>query len=181
MTRAEKKLYMTFAAERMIHGERKSSIPSRFVKEIPGNLIETDNSSGYTSKRETAAIKGFEPRATSSSLDKNPVRLKSGSVAIPQNTAGRFSSRVNIPRKKERDRRPTFGRAFPSDCNIKRSVPNKSLNESGIGSMASAAAKPAAQVPEVYRRAVMDRIIPWANHHILSVRRLKTKDLVRGL
>lgn len=143
MTRAEKKLYMTFAAERMIHGERKSSIPSRFVKEIPGNLIETDNSSGYTSKRETAAIKGFEPRATSSSLDKNPVRLKSGSVAIPQNTAGRFSSRVNIPRKKERDRRPTFGRAFPSDCNIKRSVPNKSLNESGIGSMASAAAKPA--------------------------------------
>ena len=59
MTRAEKKLYMTFAAERMIHGERKSSIPSRFVKEIPGNLIETDNSSGYTSKKRNSCNKGI--------------------------------------------------------------------------------------------------------------------------
>ncbi|MCI5862789.1 MAG: 3'-5' exonuclease [Lachnospiraceae bacterium] len=130
MTRAEKMLYLTFAAERMVHGERRSAVPSRFVREIPQHLLETDNLSGLNSKRETVFTKEYEPRATSTSLDKKPLRLKSGSVAIPQNTVGKYSSRVNIPRKTERDRRPTFGRAFPADGNIKRNIPGKPLNGS---------------------------------------------------
>ena len=40
ITRAKTHLYLSLAARRMIFGERTSNIPSRFLKEIPDNLIE---------------------------------------------------------------------------------------------------------------------------------------------
>jgi DNA helicase-2/ATP-dependent DNA helicase PcrA len=40
ITRARKELYLTHAEQRRIHGEQRFSIPSRFLREIPPELIE---------------------------------------------------------------------------------------------------------------------------------------------
>jgi DNA helicase-2/ATP-dependent DNA helicase PcrA len=40
ITRARKELYLTHAEQRRLHGEQKYSIPSRFLREIPAELLE---------------------------------------------------------------------------------------------------------------------------------------------
>jgi DNA helicase-2/ATP-dependent DNA helicase PcrA len=40
ITRAEEKCFMTFAAMRMLYGQTKANAPSRFLKEIPPELVE---------------------------------------------------------------------------------------------------------------------------------------------
>ncbi|MDO8503699.1 MAG: UvrD-helicase domain-containing protein [bacterium] len=40
ITRAKQKLYLTFASRRLIFGQRGSNLPSRFLSEIPENLLE---------------------------------------------------------------------------------------------------------------------------------------------
>jgi DNA helicase-2/ATP-dependent DNA helicase PcrA len=40
ITRARKELYLTHAEQRRLHGEQKYSIPSRFLREIPAELVE---------------------------------------------------------------------------------------------------------------------------------------------
>jgi len=40
ITRARKELYLTHAEQRRLHGEQRFSIPSRFLREIPSELIE---------------------------------------------------------------------------------------------------------------------------------------------
>ena len=55
ITRAEQKLYLTTAKRRQMWGEYKYYTPSRFIEEIPCNLIETEQSyeSDYSSNRGT--------------------------------------------------------------------------------------------------------------------------------
>ncbi len=45
ITRARKKLFMTYAKERMVRGERQASALSRFAKEVPFDYIEKENRS----------------------------------------------------------------------------------------------------------------------------------------
>ncbi len=40
ITRAKRKLYLLFTKNRVIYGERKSNLPSPFIKELPENLLE---------------------------------------------------------------------------------------------------------------------------------------------
>ena len=40
ITRAREELYLTHAEQRRLHGEQRFSIPSRFLREIPAELIE---------------------------------------------------------------------------------------------------------------------------------------------
>jgi DNA helicase-2/ATP-dependent DNA helicase PcrA len=40
ITRARKELYLTHAEQRRLHGEQRFSVPSRFLREIPAELIE---------------------------------------------------------------------------------------------------------------------------------------------
>lgn len=46
LTRARKKAFISFAANRRIHGQWTSSIPSRFVSELPEDQIEEDSDRG---------------------------------------------------------------------------------------------------------------------------------------
>lgn len=69
ITRAEETLYITNATTRMLFGSSQSNMPSRFLKEIPEDLME----SHYGSKRQTIQPKakptqkrGFSKRTTSS-------------------------------------------------------------------------------------------------------------------
>ena len=45
VTRAKKKLYLTLAQSRMLHGQTRYNIPSRFLDEIPDQLIKKLNTS----------------------------------------------------------------------------------------------------------------------------------------
>ena len=45
ITRAKEKLYLSNARKRMLYGKENLTIPSRFLKEIPDDLIETTKSS----------------------------------------------------------------------------------------------------------------------------------------
>lgn len=47
MTRAMKKLYLTYAEIRRVHGQEHHHSPSRFLKEIPENLLETIRTTHY--------------------------------------------------------------------------------------------------------------------------------------
>jgi len=40
ITRARRRLYVSHAQTRMLHGQTRYNIPSRFVSEIPGELVE---------------------------------------------------------------------------------------------------------------------------------------------
>lgn len=42
ITRARKKLYLSYAKERLLYGSYQQHLPSRFLKEIPGHLLEGD-------------------------------------------------------------------------------------------------------------------------------------------
>lgn len=51
LTRARKRLYLSFANSRLVFGGRSSNFPSRFISEIPGKLLKSDK------KREIEASK----------------------------------------------------------------------------------------------------------------------------
>ena len=40
VTRARRRLYLSFAQSRMLHGQTRYNIPSRFLKEIPEKLLK---------------------------------------------------------------------------------------------------------------------------------------------
>jgi len=70
VTRAENKLYLTTANRRQMWGEYKYYTPSRFLDEVPANLIEKEESeySDYSSDRSTfrSAVKSVNKRNISS-------------------------------------------------------------------------------------------------------------------
>lgn len=53
ITRAKEKLFLTYARHRLIFGQRGSSLPSRFLSEIPENLLETN----FEKPRDTSYLK----------------------------------------------------------------------------------------------------------------------------
>lgn len=65
MTRAEELLYITNAKLRTIYGRTTYGIPSRFLKEIPDNLICSDRKGG-----------GESPQKESTSFDDSPLRIR---------------------------------------------------------------------------------------------------------
>ncbi|MFL5891853.1 MAG: 3'-5' exonuclease, partial [Solirubrobacterales bacterium] len=48
VTRARKRLYMTYARRRSLHGGRGYNLPSRFLAEIPDELVERESTSSGT-------------------------------------------------------------------------------------------------------------------------------------
>jgi DNA helicase-2/ATP-dependent DNA helicase PcrA len=48
ITRAKRRLYMTFARRRSLHGARGYNLPSRFLAEIPEGLVERETTSAAT-------------------------------------------------------------------------------------------------------------------------------------
>ena len=55
ITRAKRKLYISGSRRRMLHGYVSDSLPSRFIREIPSNLIQTNDKE----KRSTSAFGGY--------------------------------------------------------------------------------------------------------------------------
>jgi hypothetical protein len=47
VTRARSKLYLSYALSRMLHGQTRYGLPSRFLEEIPDNLIKNINTINF--------------------------------------------------------------------------------------------------------------------------------------
>lgn len=102
VTRAKKKLFLTFASKRMLWGSWNSQKPSRFLKEIPKNFykgeIETANAS-YTNHF------AFEPRRSNitntpswaQNIVKTPTKTKSSEVKVVKNVNYEVGDRVISP------------------------------------------------------------------------------------
>jgi DNA helicase-2/ATP-dependent DNA helicase PcrA len=54
ITRAKKRAFISFAANRRIHALWQSSIPSRFIDELPQEHVETDSTQGVFSSQSTS-------------------------------------------------------------------------------------------------------------------------------
>jgi len=59
VTRARRRLYLSFAQTRMLHGQTRYNLPSRFIEEIPGALIKW-----LTPRIGRHAAGGVSPRLT---------------------------------------------------------------------------------------------------------------------
>jgi DNA helicase-2/ATP-dependent DNA helicase PcrA len=58
LTRARRRLYLTLAQTRMLHGQTRYNIASRFLEEIPEELIRRVNTTKYSG---FVSAKGFDP------------------------------------------------------------------------------------------------------------------------
>jgi DNA helicase-2/ATP-dependent DNA helicase PcrA len=58
ITRARKRLYVTYARRRSLHGARGYNLPSRFLAEIPEALVERESTSSPTGWARGAALGG---------------------------------------------------------------------------------------------------------------------------
>jgi len=70
MTRAKKKLYLSYAGLRTLFGAQRVGIPSRFLHEIPDNLVVSEASSGSVYVPPTEPVQQDRPEITyETSLD----------------------------------------------------------------------------------------------------------------
>lgn len=98
VTRAENKLYLTTAKRRQMWGEYKYYTPSRFLEEIPQNLIEEEESaySEYSPDRSTfrSAVKSVNNRTFSNGEGKFSSRESNSSN---RNSGGGYSNNSYTP------------------------------------------------------------------------------------
>lgn len=76
ITRAEEELYITHATSRMLFGRSQSNLPSRFLKEIPENLLEdvkgmSKASSKFSNATKTPEKRGFSKQVRSNKQQSN--------------------------------------------------------------------------------------------------------------
>ena len=92
ITRAKRKLYLTRARTRMLFGQTRFNQPSRFLKEIPDNLLEKSGgeivrtfsrspSSSSTSKSQTPS-RGFTSAPTHSAPAVNKIQFIEGDTVV---------------------------------------------------------------------------------------------------
>ena len=80
ITRAKEKLILTASRMRMVRGETMVSIISRFVREIPGELIEPDREAKYVAPKPTFYNGGIDARKESKEdFKRKPFALSGGS------------------------------------------------------------------------------------------------------
>lgn len=67
LTRARRKAFVSFVANRLVYGQWQNALPSRFVEELPSEHIEdcTDRQTGYGFRAEDIAplMTGWQPRS----------------------------------------------------------------------------------------------------------------------
>jgi len=145
ITRAEKELYISSAKQRMIRGEMQINKVSRFVKEIPENLLEvTNQATGYNKSKiafggeENAEREGrFDVRAsgraainrygTGNVTYKEPSRVRiegktlnqtnygSSASVTPKRMSTRYGNMVKNVSDAEPNKKVGFGKEFPMD------------------------------------------------------------------
>ena len=118
LTRAQRRMYLSFTQSRMMHGQTRYNIPSRFLKEIPEKLLkflhpvqepaDTGRLSGEKSYRAGALISDSKPRMKGSasgildsdnskwSIGQNVLHAKFGEGTIVNCEGGVSDGRVQV-------------------------------------------------------------------------------------
>ena len=118
LTRAQRRMYLSFTQSRMMHGQTRYNIPSRFLKEIPEKLLkflhpvqepaDTGRLSGEKSYRAGALISDSKPRMKGSasgildsnnskwSIGQNVLHAKFGEGIIVNCEGGVSDGRVQV-------------------------------------------------------------------------------------
>ena len=118
LTRAQRRMYLSFTQSRMMHGQTRYNIPSRFLKEIPENLLkflhpvqepaDTGRLSGEKNYRAGALISDSKPRMKGSasgildsnnfkwSIGQNVLHAKFGEGTIVNCEGGVSDGRVQV-------------------------------------------------------------------------------------
>ncbi len=98
MTRARRRLYLSFAQSRMLHGQTRYNIASRFLDEIPENCMKWLQLSSQMGLNAFYANKGSQPSTFSSRTSSyNPQKFSSGEWKVGQNVVHtKFGSGVII-------------------------------------------------------------------------------------
>lgn len=120
ITRAEKELNMTCAKLRMVRGETQANKVSRFLKEIPQELLNVENQSyGYGGNM----LSGFgKDEEDDSSARKNDFRADA-------------KARMSMYGTSQANKEVGFGKKFPMDIfDLKKKDPSKSSYSSGMTS-----------------------------------------------
>jgi len=69
VTRAKQQLYLTYAESRRLHGREEYALPSRFLREVPGELIEEVRGGGVSRPAGSAFGRGSGARDTMNAGD----------------------------------------------------------------------------------------------------------------
>lgn len=71
MTRARRRLYLSFSQSRMLHGQTRYNVPSRFLDEIPENLLKWSQSAQKIDVRHFRSSVNNQLNSTSSPISRN--------------------------------------------------------------------------------------------------------------
>ncbi len=129
VTRAEEKLYLTSAKRRQMWGEYKYYNPSRFIEEIPYNLVESVSSNGHSSgKTFQNAVKtiksgnyGYSATNTiSSGAKKLGTPSRNSSFYNNERTISSGAKKLGSPQRTSSNRTPQRTIIVKSQANKKR-------------------------------------------------------------
>ncbi|MCG7339883.1 DNA helicase PcrA [Staphylococcus sp. ACRSN] len=103
ITRAEETLYITHATSRMLFGRPQSNMPSRFLREIPEDLLEKvnqskakpQNNNGFKSATKQPEKRGYSRRATTTSKSQTNSDWKVGDKVVHKSWGEGMVSNVN--------------------------------------------------------------------------------------
>ena len=121
ITRAKEKLYLVSSKRRQTWGEYRYYNPSRFIEEIPKNLIESFESSSYQDQSSTFRSVVSKAKSYSSSISATPdgyVRPSSG-----------FGVNFIAPQKREFSSSKPYSNRTPKKSIIVKSAINKQREE----------------------------------------------------
>lgn len=90
MTRARQRLYLSYAESRMLHGQVRVNVPSRFVDEIPEELLKRLRPSGFSGAGYRQGFSGTGQSTVNSAYSR-----QGGGKNIPVATAGVASQGLN--------------------------------------------------------------------------------------
>ena len=114
LTRARRRLYLSFAQSRMLHGQTRYNIPSRFLQEIPDSLLKwlqplqkpgirnqesgigDHGQSGYGMAIQRTSNTGFACIAMASRTECVHAKFGAGVIVNCEGTARMLASRSNL-------------------------------------------------------------------------------------
>ncbi len=146
VTRAEEKLYLVSAKRRQTWGEYRYYNPSRFIEEIPQNLIESSESLGSSSSRSSSTFRSAVSKAKAQSDSDGYVKPSSGfgvNFVAPQrkglasssssssSSSGKSSAYSNNSYNRSSYQRPASNRT-PQRTILVKSAINKKREEEKI-------------------------------------------------
>lgn len=120
ITRARKKLYITLASSRSQFGDIKIAMPSRFLQEIPQELIAWKQSPGEVTSQGGTESRALNARPSSGGWQRRRTAVTSSTVGFapeadtPAREGENMKSAIELWRERKRQAKAAGGSGFPN-------------------------------------------------------------------